>query len=274
MRVMFGNWKYLFKNFWYVLPSAILPAVFLALSLDFSAISRLAADYFGGELAADFILFFRVFSLIRIDGVLGALYSLLAVAVIVFSAAFLITAVEKHMRIGKRTPGGTGRQSLSILPSVLAMSLLFLVLYEIWAIVLSAVLFAVCSVGSVTVVRVFFPVLLVVTGFCFVYIVAAFFLWLPCIQITGFRPYDALLYAYRLAATIRWRLISALSLAFAAAILLVTGLSFVPYYVFLPVMFIVYLFVFPAFCIHMETAYFYADKIEREDIVHRHRGLL
>ena len=39
MRTVFGSWKYIFKNLWFVLPFSVVPAVFMALSLDYDRIS-------------------------------------------------------------------------------------------------------------------------------------------------------------------------------------------------------------------------------------------
>ena len=55
MRVMFGSWKYLFKNLWYVLPFAIVPAVFLTLSLDYTAITRMVGAVRSGHPRAGFL---------------------------------------------------------------------------------------------------------------------------------------------------------------------------------------------------------------------------
>ncbi|MDE5897544.1 MAG: hypothetical protein K2H43_07005, partial [Clostridia bacterium] len=62
MRIVFGSWKYLFKNLWYVLPFAIVPAIFLALSLDYTAISSLVRSFFTGNPRAGFLDYFRAWS--------------------------------------------------------------------------------------------------------------------------------------------------------------------------------------------------------------------
>lgn len=78
MRIVFGNWKYLFKNFWYVLACGAVPAIFLALSFDYSAISGYLSKLTQGEPRADFVPLLRVFSPIRIDSVLGGIYTICA----------------------------------------------------------------------------------------------------------------------------------------------------------------------------------------------------
>ena len=111
MRVVFGNWKYLFKNLWYVLPCGIVPAVFLALCVHYTATAEYVRSFFTGSPRADFVQLFRVWSIVRIDSVLGGIYAVFAFFCVGFFAALLVSLVEKHMRIGKRTLNGAGKPS-------------------------------------------------------------------------------------------------------------------------------------------------------------------
>ena len=273
MKVAFGNWRYLFQNFWYVIPSAILPAVFLALSIDYTAVSHFAHGMVSGAPRAGFISLLRVFSILRIDSWLGGIYSVLTFLSIAFFSAFLLTIVEKHMRIGKRNLRGADVQLFHILLPATGMTFLFIVLYEVWAIIVSAVFFAVCSFHAATLVYIFYGVAFIAAGILFAFIVAALFLWLPCMQVTGFRPYDALISSYHLSSGVRGKL----TVIFALFIVLMTaafgGLALLPAYVLLPVAFVLYAFLFAAFCVRMETVYFYADKIDREDLIRSYREL-
>lgn len=273
MRIMFGNWKYMFKNLWYVLPVSVVPAVFIALSLDYTAIGVFSRDFFTGSPRMDFVDLFRVWSLIRIDSALGAVYSALAVVCLVFFAALLMSIAEKHMRIGKRTLDGVGTQFARMILPTACITLLYVALYEVWAVVLSAMLFAVSAVKATALVYLFGVLVFLLVGFVFLYLVAVFFLWLPCMQITGFRPYDAFLYAYRLMAGVRWKIVFTIALSFGAGMALFAGVSFLPELVFRLVAFAVCLFLFPAFCLKMETVYFETDKIDREDMIRSYREL-
>lgn len=273
MSVMFGNWKYIFKNFWYVLPFAILPAVFLALSLDYSAISELLNMLVSGNpQQGDFIMLFRAFSLVRID-VLGAIYSGLAAITTALFATLILAMSEKHMRIGKRTPGGILTQFGNLFLPVFCVTLLYLVIFEVWALVLSAVMFAISHISSALFVYLLFMLTFVVFTFILLYVCTAFYLWVPCMQITCFRPYHAFVYSYRLLSGVRGKLFLTFLLSFAAFCIVIGGSVFLPKYVFLAIGFVMFVFLFPGFCVRMETVYFMTDKIDREDLIRSYREL-
>ena len=98
-------------------------------------------------------------------------------------------------------------------------------------------------------------------------------MWLPCMQATGFRPYDAFLYSYRLSMKVRWRLVLAHAMSLLAFVVLVGGSAFLPEIVSRIVAFGVYLFLFTGFFVRMETVYYEADKLDREDLIKSYREL-
>jgi len=273
MRVVFGNWKYLFKNLWYILPCGIVPAIFLALSFDYTATKGYVRALFAGNPRADFAVLFRVFSPIRIDSVLGGLYSVFAFVCVAFFAALIIALAEKHMRIGKRTLSGAGCQLKTILLPVFCIMLLYAALGELWALVLSALVFAISSIASRAIVYLLSIIAFLGIVFLFLYLTEVFFLWLPCIQATGFRPYDAFLYSYRLGMKVRWKLILSFAISFAVLFVVMCGASFLPEYAFRILAFLVCLFLYMGFFIRMETVYFHADKLDREDLLRSYREL-
>lgn len=273
MRIMFGHWKYIARNIWAVLPFAIVPAVFLALSLDYVSIGTLVEGFFTGNPHADFLLLFRALSIIRIDSVAGGLFGVGAFISTVFFMALLLAVVEKHMRIGKRTLSGISTQFLHLLGPVFGVTLFYTVLYEIWAVVLSALLFVVSALDAVALVYVLFCIVFVLFLLAFLYVVSVFYLWLPCKQITGFGAYDALLYSYRLLGGVRRRLVFSLLLSLGALFAILIGCSFLPVYVFWAIAFIAYVFLFLSFSIRMETVYFATDKLDREDLIRSYREL-
>lgn len=273
MRIVFGNWKYLFKNFWYVLACGAVPAIFLALSFDYSAISGYLSKLTQGEPRADFVPLLRVFSPIRIDSVLGGIYTICAYLSSSIFAALLLSLVEKHMRIGKRTFSGVGLEMKHLLLPAFLIVLLFYALGELAAIVLSALLFAIFSIKATVLVCLLGALAVIAVGFLFLYVFEAFFLWLPCLQITGFRPYHAFLYSYRLSMGARWKLIGAHALSVLIAAAFLAGTAFLPEVVFRVVALILCLFLYAGMFIRMETVYFETDKLDREDIIKSYKEL-
>lgn len=272
MRKLFDSWIYLFKNLWFVLPFAIMPAVFLALSLDLSAISALVQGFFTGEPRLDFVSYFRVWSFIRIDSVLGGVYSFLAFACIVIFTAFMLTFVEKHMRIGKRSFSGGYAGFVNILFSALVVTFVYTCLYELWALLLSALLFLISRIEVTAVVYILSIAIFLLLSFALLYCVTVFYLWLPCRQMTGFGFYNAFVYSYRLMTNVRWGLILSYLISFTAAFFLIGAFALLPEPVFRIVAVILFILLYLSFCIRMETTYFATDKLDREDLIHSYRG--
>ena len=273
MRVAFGNWKYLFSNFWYVLVCGLIPAIFLALSFDYTAISTLLNSVFHGEPRVHFLALLRAFGPIRIDSFLGGLYTGFTYILTSLFAALLLSLVEKHMRIGKRTFSGMGTEMKNLLLPCFLIVLLFYALAEIAAIILAALMFWAFSIGSTAIVYLLCALALLVVFFVFLYVFEAFYLWLPCMQITGFRPYHAFLYSYRLSMGVRWKLIGAHALSIIVSVAVLSGTAFLPEIVFRGIALVICLFLYASMFIRMETVYFETDKLDREDIIKSYKEL-
>lgn len=275
MRVLFGSWKYLFKNIWYVLAYAIIPGIFFALSLDFKSIHGFLESFFTGSPSVSFLHIFRTFSFIRTDSVLGALYGVGLVLSVALFSSLMLSLVEKHMRIGKRTISGAFRQLPNIFVSSLLITVLYLVIYEVWCVVLAAVCYAFGSIIKATlgIYLVWVACFILLIG-VLLYIVTVFYLWLPCLQITGFSPYEALRYSYQLVVKARGRIILSMAMSVIAYwIALALVAIFFPHFPFMIVAFVLFVFLFLNVCIRMETVYFETDKIDREDLIRSFKRL-
>lgn len=275
MRIVFGNWKYIFKNLWLVLPFALLPALFLSLSVDYTKIAVYVKNLFTGNPRAEFIDLFRTWSLIRFDSVLGAVYSVLSFVCVVFFMAFMLSLVEKHMRIGKRTLSGAFSQLGNVFLTSAFITFLYLIIYEAWGIVIAAILYAVGAfAGTAAGTYLLSALVFAVLVFALAYVVSVFYLWFPCLQITGFRPYEAFRYSYQLMTGVRWRLVLSFLLSLAVVFAAVAASAyFLPEVLFRAVLFVMFVFLFLSFCIRMETVYFETDKIGREDLIRSYREL-
>lgn len=274
MGVMFGNWKYIFKNLWYVVPFALLPAVLLAFSVDYEAIHYVTHAFFAGELHdIGFLYLFRAFSVVRVDHVWSALISILTLAVSCVMFTLMLIFVEKHMRIGKRTLSGLKSQFAWLILPVLCIGLFYLALYEVFSVVVAALLYVVCRLPSTPVLYVLFLIVLGVFTFLLLYVVSLLYLFLPCKQVTGFRTYDAFFYSYRLMTGVRGRLLLSLALSIAGSFLVLTASSLLPITAFVPIVFVLCAFLFMSFGVRMETVYFETDKLDREDQLKSYREL-
>lgn len=273
MRIVFEHWKYIFRNLWFVLPFSVMPAIFLALSVDFNGVEMLTMSFFGGEFELEFASVFRAWSLFRFDSVLGIIYSVFALVCVVVFSAFLLAFVEKHMRIGKRTLSGVFGQFFDHALAVIGVTLFYFALYEVWALVLSAVLLVVSQIEAKWFACLMFVLVSLLFIFALLYLVSIFYLWLPCMQITGFHMYNALLYSYRLVVGVRWRLILSMLISYVPCFLLIVGTSFAPEWLSPIIVFILFLFAHMSFCVRMETLYFETDKLDREDLLRSYKEL-
>lgn len=271
MRTVFGSWKYLFKNLWFLLPLSIIPAVFISLSLDYQCVSSIVRGFFGGAPQADFLEFLHAWSFIRFDSVLGGVYSALAFVCIVIFMAALMAFVEKHMRLGKRTFNGIGAQFCGALPSAAITSFLYLIFYEIWAVVLSAILYVISQVDTIAVTYLLYCAAVLLFVFVLVYLATTFYLWLPCKLMTGSRFFDAFLYSYRLMLERRWRLVLSFFISVLCVFAVICAAVYLPDAAFRVIGAVLFLFLFPNFCVRMEVIYFETDKLDREDELHSYR---
>ena len=271
MRKVLDSWKYIVKNICFLLPFSVVPAIFLALSLDYTEIGTLMRGFFTGNARLPFLGYFRTLSLVRIDSPLGGIFSALAVVALVIFSALLLSFVEKHMRIGKRTLSGLWRRFVNSLATVTVVALVYVILYELWALLFSALLFWLSTIPITAVFYLLFIVAFLFFTYALLFLVTVFYLWLPCRQMTGFGFYDAFLYSYRLMVGIRWNLILSYLVSFVAALLVFGVSALLPEAVFRCIAVVVFALLFLSFCVRMEIAYFRVDKLDREDLLHSYK---
>ncbi len=271
MGVVFGNWKYIVRNLWYVLPFAIVPGILLAFCVDYEALSILTHAILHGDPRIGFVELFRAFNLIRIDSWLGAVYGVAAFIAVSVFMTLMLAFVEKHMRIGKRTLSGVFTQLGTFLSAVIWMTLVFFAIYEIWAVVLSAIVYVVFQLPSIPVIYIGFFAVTLALSFTLIYLVSFVYLFLPCKQVTGFRNYDAFLYSYRLVTKARWRIVLPMFLSFLALAAALGFASLLPAYSYRLIAAVLYIVCFLSFGVRMLTVYFDTDKLDREDLLKSYR---
>ncbi len=272
MGVIFGNWKYIFKNLWSVLPFAALPAVCLAVTLDYDAIHTVTHAFFTGGLHdMEFFYLFRAFSIVRVDHVWSALISVLALLVSSVCFTLMLIFVEKHMRIGKRTLSGLKRQFTWLILPVFCMAIFYLALYEVFAVIVSALLYVVCRLPSTAFLYILFLAVIAMFAFLLLYVVTLLYLFLPCKQVTGFKTYDAFFYSYRLMTGVRGKLLLSFGISITGSFVILSAASLLPLSVFIIIVLILCAFLFMSFGVRMETVYFRTDKLDREDQLKSYR---
>lgn len=268
MKYTLQSGKYVFKNFIYLFPFAILPAFFLAVSTDQEAIVGVVKALLEGDISKwSFKGLYKAISVLNFASWESIVFGIVGIVMLVLCVALLMALLEKHMRIGKRTLNGLlGRLNDNFL-STFAVFLIVLLTYELWSLLLSASLFflsripftawAYALAGTAFLV---FHVLLMLS-------IGMIYLWLPCMQITGFRAFEAYAYAYQLMRPIKLGIMLAqICVLFAVeSLICLCAVHVVSATVFLGVASLLYAGVLMIFCVRMQVAYFDRDNIERAD---------
>ena len=260
--------KYIVKNFLYLFPFVILPSVFLSLALDKPTVKQILTGHFSGNPKASFPDFFHAISILNLRSLASVIFGLAGVVLMVFCCAMMFALMEKHMRIGKRTFNGIFGKINENLLCTCGICLLMTAVYELWALLSSALLAFVAMIGNVTVVYVLSAVIYLAMNFLLMFVLSFFYLWLPTLQITGLRPFEALKYSYELLEPVRAKTVFAQS-----AHLLLSQVLLGAVAVFVPgevasmiVAAVLYAILMLMFCARMLVVYFDRSETERADL--------
>ena len=274
MKYTVQSTKYVLKNWLYLLPFAILPAVFLAFSTDEGAIVRVLKAFFDGRSAdISFPDLFRAISILSFASWRSIVFGAIGVVFIVPCAALLMAILDKHFRIGKRTWNGIWAKLNDNFLSTFWYVVLLLAIYEIWALLLAALLFFLSLLPVKVVAYILMGICYIGLQVLLLYSVGLIYLWLPCMQITGFRAFEALHYSYQLATSIKWRILGGqlVGLLFVQGALAVCA-WFVPTRIaFLALATALYAGLNLLYCVRMQIAYFDRDHIDRADLAGYYR---
>ena len=207
MKYTSGTLRYISKNFFYVVLFAAIPAVFFAISSNVEAARSVLNNLLNGNPRDEFWNIFHTVSIFNFSSKKSIISGLVGVVVLVLSIAMLTAFLEKHMRIGKRTLNGLFSKVNDNLLSTTALIVLFLLIYELWALILSALWYFVTGVSNTVIAYILLAVVYLAMHFVLLYVMSLFYLWMPCVQITGFTVIDSLAYSYRLLAPIQFKLV-------------------------------------------------------------------
>lgn len=261
--------KYIVKNFLYIFPFVLIPALFLSLSLSNGEISAVLTAFFTGNLASwDFWEVFHAISVLNFASWKTILAGVAGVIVIVPCMALFTAFLEKHMRIGKRTFNGLFPKLNDNFTSTFLYTVLILAAYELWAVVLSALLYLLSMIPNLPTAYVFIVLVFLAGHVVLLYALGTIYLWLPCMQITGFPVLEALQYAHQLVVPVRWGiffeqftfLTLTETLISICAVFVTSDFVFTILTTALMAMSLMYYFV------RMQTVYFDRDNIERMDL--------
>ena len=152
--------------------------------------------------------------------------------------------------------------------STLGVTLLFAVIYELWALITSALLLCVSFIANRAVVCIVSAAVLFATEFVLLYVIAAFYLWLPCLQITGFRSFEALRYSYQLVTGVKSKIVRSqfFSLTIAEIALSAACVFVGSAWAVFAIATLIFTFLILLFVTRMQVVYFDCAQIERADL--------
>lgn len=264
--------KYMFKNFIFIFPFALIPSYFFAFALDIPSLEAIVDKIVAADAEFSFSLIFNGFSLIN-----GGRWYIAAIS-FVFMAIFtplLLAFIEKHMRIGSRSFKGLLKRINYNFLSTFVFLVISLAIYELWALISSGLVFAAVLLFGGVARIVIVAVISLGMVLLLAYIFSLLWLWLPCLQITGYNFGDALAFSSQIAGGKRGAIFLSLLIPYAAGAVLALAVVgtcaaydiIVPVFVFIEIIFIL---LFLYFCAHMYAVYFDAAGEEREDLKKRY----
>lgn len=261
--------KYTARNILYILPLVILPAVFLAFSLDRAAINAVLESALAGNLQEwTFPQVFRAVSMFNFGSWRIVLFGFLGVVLLVLFVAILMAFLEKHMRIGKRTMSGVFSKLNDNLLSTFCYALILLSIYELWSLITAALLFFVSRIDMLIIAYVGAGIVLVAMHVVLLYLIGLIYLWLPCMQITGFRAMEALYYSNQISSPAKGQILAGqlFVLLSVEALICVCALLASSVLIFYICTTALYSAMIAVYCVRMQIAYFDLDHIERADL--------
>ena len=264
--------KYLCKNGLYILPLSVLPAMFFAFSVNQDSVIAVFEALFAGDFKIPFTDIFRTFSLFNFASWTNTLLGIVGMILLIVCVSMIMAFLEKHMRIGKRSFTGLLSKVNDNVLSTGFILLLFAAIYELWAILTSAAFYLFTFIKSPFLVYALWTIAYLASRFFIVYLLSYFYLWLPSLQLTGFRVMEAFRASYTLVAPVQLRI--SLSQFISLVVLEIAIFLSVWFFSGWLVSFLVasasYVFVIMVFFVRMQIVYFDRAELDRADLKTRY----
>lgn len=265
MKYISETFKY-FKSNLAILPAIIVAAIAFATMFDYNAFANVTASYSGGYLSSSYTAWLLFFLPVNTESWITIILSILGYLLLIADLSFIQSMVDKHVRFGTKSFRSVMSSFTVNLTYGLMLIVLFAVISSITAFIFAAVMktFSMFSTPYI-----FICGISVCAVICLAELFALchFALWLPCLEVTGFKVLEALSYSYSLARPVRWKIflsviIPIIVIGAAWCILALTGYAWVARVVASAICACAFIFVSTACYL------IYVDKegIEREDL--------
>ncbi len=261
--------KYIAKNLFYILPFAIIPAFFLSISTDEKALISVLQKVFGNTpQQLTFSELFRAISILNFASWQSIVFGIGGIVLIIVCVAMMMAMLEKHFRIGKRTYRGLFSKLNDNLLSTAGYGFLLIVFYEIWSFITALGVFIFSRIFINIVSYIMMGLFLIIMHIALIYVIGQIYLWLPCMQITGFKAIHALYYSNRMVSSVKWRiLLGQIAMLLGAEALIGLCVYFAPSPIIFTILTtILYGWMIMLFCVRMQVVYFEREHLDRADV--------
>ena len=262
--------KYVFKNFFYIFPFAVFPAFLFSVSTDENALINVLTALFEKRISDwKFFELFRAVSFLNFSSWKASVFGFIGLIVLVLSIALFMALLDKHFRFGKRTYNGIFSKLNDNFVSTCGYTLLLFVMYELWSLIAATFLFFSSRIPLIWCSYLLSGVLFIILHIMLLYAVGSIYLWLPCMQITGFRSFESLRYSYQLVEPVKWKiLLGQIAVLLSIEALIVGCIFALPNKILLTVATtFLYAIVVMIYCVRMQITYFERDNLERVDLL-------
>jgi hypothetical protein len=181
-----------------LLPCYLIAAFAFGLLINPAAYSTIALSVGDGTISGSFTAWMTFFILFNPQNVLTTLSGVVAYVILIVDLALIHSLVDKHIRFGtKNLRSVAGGFNINIVNGII-FTLFAIIAQLIVAAVISAIM-KTCELIPVSYSYIAGIVICSALLIFILFVAGLFLLWLPCVDVTGFKKFDALNYSYALA---------------------------------------------------------------------------
>ncbi len=265
MKYIVNTLKYIRSNPMLWVAYAVAAICFLAV-VDVWSVHDVLMSYSNGTFGANLSDWIFLFLPLNTSTWWSPVISLAAYVVLTFDLTFICSSTDRHMRYNSLSPRGIfSSLNNSIAPCIIIM-LILTVFNCINAVLLAGIMMA-TSYSTVRFMFILGIIICAALSLAEFYFLTFFSLWLPCFNITGFRAFESLSYAYSLGSERRKSLFLAIfipAIIIAACTLPFIFISVSVISLIVISLLLALLFVYIAALVYV--VYLDADGIAREDL--------
>ena len=221
MKYLIATLKYIKNNILILWPFLAVAILCFVPIIDYGAMERVAASFEDGKITSSFGDWVRLFIPFNTENWITVVLCIAAYVALILNLAFVHSMVDKHVRFGsKNFRSIMSSFTINFVYGFIFMAVIIALMF-IFALLMAVVMSTFALGGAY--IFVIGAVICFILAMVFIFIVSHLFLWLPCAEVTGYRVSEALYCSYAQAKTVRLKIITAVAIPFAAAVL-ITGL--------------------------------------------------